>query len=151
MTNAKWKPSWVHYGILGGVLLVFLVQADFWKSESRAPAPDYRVISVERFQIPVRIQRAAYKVVKRGPTPPRCHEIRPILKDVILNEMKRYPDTDEMIVWLYSSAAVSDGAVDVGMAIWSYEGNWGSVPYEMAWSNDRSAYRTKFQLNEPCR
>lgn len=104
---------------------------------------DYEVLNVKEYFLNT-IKRANYSVTV--PADIKQAEVEPTLRKIIQDVTAENPDTDEIIVFMFSSAEVSKGAYDIGRAIWSVNGEWGSVTPERALWDARSNYKIEIDV-----
>ncbi len=76
------------------------------------------------------------------------NQVKPTIDKIISELTIKDSDIDEIILFLYSDQELSNGAYDVGTAIWAPNGELGNVTSEIAKKNNRLGYETSYDIKE---
>lgn len=76
-------------------------------------------------------------------------EVEPTIDKIITDLTSQDPDLDEITLFLYSDESIAkNGLYDVARATWAPYGKLGNMTPEIARSNNRSSYKTTYDIKE---
>ncbi len=101
----------------------------------------YKTSELEKLPINKRI---LYRIVLSKDV--KANQVKPTINKIINNLTANDSDIDEIILWLYSDAEISNGAFDIGSAIWAPNGELGNVHANIAETNNRDDYKINYQI-----